>query len=149
MSKRLELTGSRFGRLTVSGFAYVKSRRAYWNCVCDCGAVRVVASATLVIGNTKSCGCLGRENLKASNLIHGMSKTAEHKTWSGIIKRCENPKGKYWKNYGGRGIKICERWRNSFLNFYADMGPRPSPQHSIDRFPNNDGNYEPENCRWA
>jgi DNA-binding XRE family transcriptional regulator len=80
---------------------------------------------------------------------HGMSASPEYTAWIGMRQRCGDPLHKQFADYGGRGIKVCERWQSSFLSFYADMGPRPSPKHSIDRYPDNDGGYEPGNCRWA
>lgn len=80
---------------------------------------------------------------------HGMSRSPEHRAWEGMKQRCQNPNHKDYPDYGGRGITVCARWLASFENFFADMGLRPSCKHSIDRFPNNDGNYEPGNCRWA
>src|SRR5262245_9255007 len=78
-----------------------------------------------------------------------MKRSPELNSWYGMKNRCSNPKSSAWSNYGGRGIAVCQRWAESFNNFLADMGPKPSPKHSIDRYPNNDGNYEPGNCRWA
>jgi hypothetical protein len=96
------------------------------------------------------CGCLNRELVVQRHLKHGEAKlrTAEYRAWASMLDRCNNPNRKHYKYYGGRGIKVCERWM-TFANFLADMGRRPSPLHSIDRWPNPDGDYEPGNCRWA
>jgi hypothetical protein len=113
---------------------------------CDCGTEKVVAFAYLRNGDTRSCGCLHRDQLKARLTSHGKSNSREYRIWSGMLRRCTNQKAANYENYGGRGISVCERWRN-FENFYADMGVCPDG-HSIDR-KNNDSNYEPGNCRWA
>lgn len=111
---------------------------------CKCGKIQVVEVRFLVTcRKCKSCALT----------IHGQGvagkQTAEFRIWNGIIKRCTNPNDHEFDSYGGRGITICERWRQSFVAFFDDVGKRPSPEHSIDRFPNNDGNYEPGNVRWA
>lgn len=150
MGAFVDLSGRKFGRLTVlrrGGYAGV---RIGWLCRCDCGEEVVKAANNLYSGNTKSCGCLRVKTAREQETTHGMSNTiGEYKSWSGMLSRCNNPNLADYPRYGGRGIVVCDRWANSFESFLADMGPRPSPQHSIDRFPNNNGNYEPGNVRWA
>jgi hypothetical protein len=115
-------------------------------CRCDCGTEKIITLTKLRTGNTKGCGCLRRP---PSQRTHGDTGSTEYNSWKGMIERCENENGTAYRNYGGRGIKVCERWRNSYETFLADMGRKPTRQHSIDRYPNNDGDYEPRNCRWA
>ena len=150
---RFDLTGKTFGRLTVlhrKGIAR-NSRAATWLCQCTCGNRITTESRLLNNGNTTSCGCAQRDYMRAHahRLTHGESKGAEYKSWCGMKDRCYNRKNPAYDRYGGRGITVCVRWRNSFERFLADMGRKPSTQHSLDRFPNNDGDYEPANCRWA
>jgi hypothetical protein len=143
--------GARFGKLVVTAEAPPKSGSICYECICDCGIVKVISGSALKRGNTSSCGCLRREVLKRSalkNVTHGMTKSATYKAWTSMHQRCGNSKRRDFHNYGGRGIRVCERWAH-FENFLIDMGIRPSSRHSLDRYPDQNGNYEPENCRWA
>lgn len=154
-ARKIDLAGKRFYRWVV-----IKSaKRRYWVCKCDCGSVEIVHGSSLVDGRSQSCGCwkkeVSRERLRNQSRgntyrkTHGMSYTAEHRAWSHAKGRCRCETDAAWKNYGGRGIQMCERWFNSFEAFLEDVGPRPSPEHSLDRYPDNNGNYEPGNVRWA
>lgn len=152
LRRRNDLTGQRFGRLLVmgAGSRRTKSGGMYWICRCDCGVVKEVSAQALRLGSTVSCGCYNKEYLE-NNIKHGHNrkqcpKSGTYKSWDKMIQRCNNPNACEYKWYGGKGVSVCERWKD-FTNFLSDMGERPNGK-SIDRI-NVRGNYEPSNCRWA
>lgn len=118
-----------------------------WECLCICGKVTFVTVSNLTGSNTRSCGCLHGERTSAAKRTHGLSGSTEHVVWTSMIGRCTNPNNDRWSRYGGRGIKVCDRWRRSFAAFLADVGPRPSDRYSLGRIDNDDG-YHPGNVRW-
>lgn len=148
--------GKTYGRWTIGKFLYKQEGRCgqvYFECTCSCGNVRERNLKSILKGDSKSCGCYGAQQVKKAitKYFNNEIKSKEYRAWHQMKTRCYNHKIKQYKNYGGRGIRVCDRWLgdDGFSNFLKDMGNRPSPKHSLDRFPNNDGNYEPNNCRWA
>lgn len=152
----LDMTGKKFNRLTVVSRCYNHNRkfdRPMWNCICECGNKSIVSSPELINGIIMSCGCYIKELAKKIHTTHGYSpqgnRSPEYKVWNSMKARCNqkeiNPNS---RRYAEKGIKVCQRWLDSFENFLSDMGERPTPFHSIDRI-NGDGDYEPSNCKWA
>lgn len=140
-----DITNVRFGRLVAKEYiGRSKHGHSLWLCDCDCGKQTRVATGLLVTGNTASCGCKRADMSRT----HGKTSTPEYEAWRSMLQRCCNPKNRRYADYGGRGILVCDRWRHDFPAFLADMGPRPSSGHSLDRIDNNKG-YEPSNCQWS
>lgn len=147
--KLLDIRGKRFGHLEV--IARTVGKIGYWSCRCSCGVFKDISGSSLRRGVTLSCGCMRSEMIAASNTKHGHTnfrgyRSKTYSVWAGMKKRCSNPKAAFYANYGGRGIKVCERWQD-FRNFLADMGEAQEGM-SIDRVDVN-GNYEPGNCKWS
>lgn len=138
--------GARFGRWVVVSRAPNKGMRTAWFCKCDCGTETSVFTSHLVSGRSVSCGCYKSEVTSQALKTHGLTDSDEHRIWCLMKSRCNNTANPSYPDYGGRGITVCDKW-NDFVNFYSDMGPRPSKQHSIGRIENDKG-YSPDNCRW-
>lgn len=144
----IDMTGKVFGLLTVVRPVEADKRGVLWLCRCECGTEKVLPARQLNRGAVNSCGCLRRALSIQRSTRHGGSRTSEYQIWRGMVDRCENPGSAVYDRYGGRGIRVCDRWKSSFEAFRADMGSRPSNKHTLDRV-NNDEGYGPDNCRWA
>lgn len=144
MKQRRDMSGLRFGRMTVKALHHTDRGRGFWSCACDCGSEKVVRDDQLRCGDVVSCGCKKIEQLT----IHGATGTPEFKAWSAMIERCHTPTHAQFEHYGARRIYVCDEWRSSFQAFFEHIGARPSATHSLDRIDNNDG-YHPGNVRWA
>lgn len=151
MARLINLTGNRYGILVVLSRGENIGKRPTWLCRCDCGNTKEIMGGHLKSGDVRSCGCASGRLKSESKTKYGINskKISEYAIWISMKDRCRNPKHHAYKNYGGRGIKVCERWATSFEDFLTDIGARPSPKHSLDRHPDPNGDYEPGNVRWA
>jgi len=148
MGNAVDLTGQKFGRLKVVSLLGSQNNRRIWNCLCDCGTSFSCASDRLRSGNTTSCGCYHKELVRNMATTHGLSHLPEYKVWKDMKARCYNSRNIEYENYGGRGIIVCDEWKESFESFYRHVGSRPTAEHTIDRQDVN-GNYEPGNVKWS
>ena len=148
VSNHRDIIGQKFNHLKVLAEIRMKKWKLHVKCICDCGKETVASKQDVISGHTKSCGCYHRENIKKGlSLKHGMTGTRTYNSYNSMRQRCSNPNFKDYHLYGGKGIKVCKRWLDDFENFLSDMGERPEGK-TLDR-KSSDGNYEPENCRWA
>lgn len=144
----IDMMGQKCGRLTVVGYAGY----SHWWCQCECGQITKPFGPKIRRGTTKSCGCHKRDQARKTKThghAHQGRHTREYRTWASMKSRCYDPTDTAYTRYGAVGIAVCDRWRNSFESFLADMGEKPLGDFSIDRFPDGAGDYAPENCRWA
>jgi hypothetical protein len=146
MPKLINLNGKQFGLWTVLGY----TEHGRWLCRCQCGQLVTVFSESLSQGRSTKCKSGIHNNIGNRARTHGMSRRgiSEYSAWLSMKQRCSNPNYRNYKFWGGRGIAVCERWKDSFENFFSDMGKKPTPQHSLDRIDNDKG-YGPDNCRWV
>ena len=144
------MIGKTFGRLIVQSFISIKDNKSLFSCLCSCGNVVEVLGNSLNSGNTQSCGCYSREISSIKSITHGLSDHPLYSTWSNILQRCYNPNNDNYHNYGGRGIYVCDEWKNdpqAFISWAEANGYQFGL--TIDRYPDQNGNYEPDNCRWT
>lgn len=147
--KSIDLSNQRFGCLLVVKKSHYKNKKVYWECLCDCGNIVYVVTSNLKCGKTQSCGCLKKKLLIQKNTTHNQRHTKLYEVWKTIKQRCLNPKNHAYHNYGGRGITICDDWKNNYTLFYQwSILNGYKEGLSIDRI-NVNGNYEPSNCRWV
>lgn len=146
----IDMTGMRYGSaIAVEIVGPSKRSGLVWKLLCDCGSTFAAAGGEVRRGSVTCCSACAIERKRAAKTTHGLTNSPEYRNWCAMKARCLNPNVRAFANYGARGVSVCERWRDSFDAFLADMGPRPTPQHTVDRWPNNSGDYEPDNCRWA